>query len=371
VLSGFPGVSVVSRRAGVAYAGKDVDPAEAGRELGVDYVVEGSVQKKGGGLRINAQLIDAETNRHVWAEAYEGGDPAALQDEAVLKMAVALPGLSGQIRNEYRRIAGKPAAELSEYEYYLRGDELMSRFEGIEEHERAGKIFEEALAKFPDSGLLRTALAWYHFWRPWQFDTGGAADYKRAGELAREALAGENLAPFVEWAARMLLSYINWSEGDFGRAVANAEAAVALAPYDAGTLSFASRVQIVAGNPGRAIEWLKESSRRDPSIWRNTRLLAWAYYHAGENEKSIEAARRHIDLTREWPYDAVYYIAASSVRLGRMEEARAAVEKLLEINPGGATQASEREWNAQWPYKNQAFFERELTDLAQAGLPEK
>ena len=91
-----------------------------GRELNVDYVIEGSVQKKGDGLRVTAQLIDTDTNVHVWADAYEGNDPSSLQDEATRKILVALPGEGGQIRkNEYQRTKGNARADFDPYDYYL------------------------------------------------------------------------------------------------------------------------------------------------------------------------------------------------------------------------------------------------------------
>jgi TolB-like protein/class 3 adenylate cyclase len=370
VMSRFPDLTVVSRSSSFGYKGKDVDPVQVGRDLKVDYVIEGSVQKKGDGLRINAQLIDAQTNAHVWAEGYDGSSPPVLQEEATGKIVVALTSLGGQImQNEYQRTKGKAKAAFGEYDYYLSGHEVFSRFESLEEHDRAGAIWREGLEKFPDSALLRIALAWYHFDRPWDFDTDKPfADYRRAGQLAREALAGQNLSLFVRWRGQMLMAYIHWFEGNFVKAVAAAEAAVALAPYDAGTLSFLSRVQVASGNTSRGLEWVQESMRRDPTIHRNTRILAWIYYLTGDYEKSIEAARRHEELSRRFADDAGWYMAASYVRLGRLGEARAAAKRALEVQPW--TQLHARNTSFWRPYKDPAIFERELADYAQAGLPE-
>jgi class 3 adenylate cyclase/TolB-like protein/tetratricopeptide (TPR) repeat protein len=371
IMSRFPDLTLVSRNSSFRYKGKEVNPTEVGRDLRVDYVIEGSVQKKGDGLRINAQLIDPQTNAHVWAEGYDGSDPSAFQDEAVGKIVVALAGLSGQIaKNEYQRIKGKAKADFDEYDYYLSGKEIFSRFESIEEHDRAGAIWREGIEKFPDSALLRIELAWYHFFRPWDFDTDKPfADYRRAGELAREVLAGQNLSPSVRWRGHGLMAYINWFDGDFIKAVAAAEAAVAVAPYDAGTLSLMSRVQIASGNPSRGLEWVQESIRRDPTIPRNTRILAWIYYLTGNYEKSIEAAKRHNELSREFAADANAYMVASYVRLGRLEEARAAMKQALEAEPEW-NQLRERDHSLEQPYKDRSIAERELADLARAGLPE-
>jgi adenylate cyclase len=370
IISRFPDLTVVSRNSSFAYKGKEVDPRQVGQDLGVDYVIEGSLQKKGDGLRVNAQLIDTQTNAHVWAEAYDGSNPSALQEEAVGKIVVALAGQYGQIaKNEYQRTKDKSKADFDEYDYYLSAKEIMSRSESIEEHDRAGVIWREGLEKFPDSALLRIELAWYHFNRPWDFSTDKAfVDYRRAGSLAREALAGQNLSPSVRWRGNQLMAYIHWFEGDFIKAVASAEAAVALAPYDADTLSFLSRVQIASGNTSRGLEWVQESMRRSPTIHRNTRILSWIYYLTGDYEKSIDAAKRHEELSRRFGADASWYMVASYVRLGRLEEARAALKRAQEVEPW--TQLHARNNDLERPYKDRAVFERELADLAQAGLPE-
>ncbi len=107
------------------------------------------------------------------------------------------------------------------------------------------------------------------------------------------------------------MAYIHWFEGDFERAIADAEAAVALAPYYAGQLSFLARLQIAAGNTDRGLEWVQESVRLDPTLPRNTRVLAWAYYISGEYEKSLEAAKTHAELSRKYSSEAYWFMAAS------------------------------------------------------------
>jgi adenylate cyclase len=367
-VSRFPGVTVLSRNSSFGIDSTDTIP---GKSLKVDYVVEGSVQKKGDGLAINAQLIDTHTDAHVWAERYDGSDASTLQDTAIGRIANALASEGGAIRKyEYKRTEGKAKADFSEYDYFLSGHEIIVRFESVEEHDRAGAIWREGLTKFPNSALLRVSLAWYHFFRPWNFDTDKAvADYRRAGELAREALAERNTSPRVQWSGRKLMAYIHWLEGNFERAVADAEAAVALAPYDADTLSFLSRVQAASGNTTRALEWVEESVRSDPSVQRNTRILAWIYYLTGEYEKSVEAARRHQELSRVFGDDASFHMVASYVRLGRLEDAQMALKQALEAEPQW-TQLNERNNHLERPYKDPAVFERQLADLAAAGLPE-
>ncbi|WP_162917550.1 BTAD domain-containing putative transcriptional regulator [Dongia deserti] len=365
--SRFPDFHVVSRKV----SGEFEDPAEAAREIGANYVLLGSVQRKGSGLRVNAQLVDADTGRHIWADGYEGTDPAALQDQSVRKIIVSLTGEKGAIKQaEYERLKGKPAARLTEYDYYLKGHELFARWASIEEHDRAGAIWREGLEKFPDSSLLKVQLGWYHFMRPWQYEAGKPAFERRmAGEYARAALASENAPPVVQWLGHWLMAYIHWHEGNFVHAIRDAEIAVALNPHDANMRSFLARVQIAAGNPERAIEWVQSTLALAPDLYRNTRILAWAYYLTGEYEKSIAQAERHIKLSREFPAEVYLYIAADNVRLGRMDAARLALDTLREQKPNWSL-ATERAWWLDWPYKDHAVLERWLKDLASAGFPE-
>jgi adenylate cyclase len=365
--SHFPDFRVVSRSASAG----DKDPIDLGRDLKADYILLGSIQRKGENLRINAQLIDAHTDRHIWADGYEGSESASLQDKAVGRIIVSISGEKGAIKqNEYERIKNRPGSDLMEYEYYLRGHEIFARFESIEEHDRAGTIWLEGLKKYPHSSLLRVNLAWYHFMRPWQYETDKpASDERKAGEYAREALAAQNPSLMVQWLGHRLMAYIHWHEGDFIRAVRSAETAVAINPHDADTMSFLARVQIAAGNPERAIEWVEATMKLDPDLHRNTRILAWAYYLTGEYEKSIEAAKQHVKLSREFPPEIYLFIAADNVRLGRMPEARAALATLLKEKPTWSL-AMERAWELDWPYKDKAVFDRWVADLAAAGYPE-
>jgi TolB-like protein len=147
VLSRFPDLAVVARTSSLAYKGKAVDIRQVGKELGVDYVVEGSVRKDGEKLRIVSQLIDTKTGEHVWAERFDrsGPDPWALQDEVTGMIVSAITGEKGALKQaQYRQAWGKDATTLEEYHYYLRGHEQYLKFtkEGIE---RSGEIWREGL----------------------------------------------------------------------------------------------------------------------------------------------------------------------------------------------------------------------------------
>jgi len=166
MLSRFPDLSVIARNSSFTYKGKPVDIRQVGRDLNVDYALEGSVRKDADQIRIAAQLIDTGTGKHVWAERYDkaGKDPLALQDEVTAKIVDAMTGEKGQVKQgQYRETWGKDTADLGEYDYYLRGLDIYMNAGTKEENNRAARIWEEGLTKYPDSSLIKVKLGFYHF----------------------------------------------------------------------------------------------------------------------------------------------------------------------------------------------------------------
>jgi TolB-like protein len=285
-LSRFPDLAVVARTSSFTYKGKAVDMRQIGRELGVGYVVEGSVRKDGDKLRIISQLIDTKTGEHVWAERFDrsGIDPWALQDEITAMIVSAMTGEKGALKQaQYRQAWGKGATTLEEYDYYLRGHDQLMKYtkEGIE---RSGEIWREGLAKFPSSPLLKIKLGWHHMVRAYRFVSDDPpADVRKAGELARQVLANEHLSPQVARLANWLMSYVLVHERDFDGALAAADQTVALAPHDTFMLSRLMMVVVQVGRPKQALQWADRAAARDPA-------LDWSYnYGSGWG-----------DLKRRW-----------------------------------------------------------------------
>ena len=369
MLSRFPDLSVIARNSSFVYKGKPVDVRQIGHDLNVDYALEGSVRKEADQIRIVAQLIDAQTGKHVWAERYDksGTDPLALQDEVTGKIVNALAkDAGGEIkRNQYREAWGRDAADLGEYDYYLRGHDVLINATSKEENDRAKRIFEEGLAKYPDSNLLKVKLGWYHFLAGWNFWSDDIpADFRKAGILVREVLAKENLSPQVKRLAHHLLAWVLATERDFSRALNEADTAVALAPYDGAALGYLSELQIISGNPVKAQEWIDLSLARDPngSKARN-HDRGWALRILGKYEDSL-AAFKQADMGGDTPLN----MAIDFVRLGRIDEAKAQVRMMLEKNDPKFTQTK---WRDGYFYSDPSIVEAEVDDLAKAGLPVK
>ena len=363
-LSRFPDLVVVARGSSFAYKGKAVDMRQLGKELGVDYVVEGSVRKDGDKLRIVSQLIDTKNGEYVWAERFDrsGMDPWALQDEVTGMIVSALTGETGALKQaQHRQAWAKGATTLEEYDYYLLGHEQYVKYtkEGVG---RSGEIWREGLAKFPSSPLLKVTLGWHHMIRAVRFVSDDPpADVRKAAELARQVLANEHLSPQVARLANWLMSFVLVQEKDFDGALAAANKTVALAPYDKFMLSSLLIVLVQAGRSDQVLQWADQVAARDPTLgWLYNRGRGWAHLVLGRFGEAVDA------LTQTEFKDAHLLLAIAYVRLGRLADARAEVGKMLKINPTITLHA----WRLGYSFRDSAILERHSLDLVQAGLPQ-
>ena len=363
-LSRFPDLVVVARGSSFAYQGKAVDMRQVGKELGVGYVLEGSVRKDGDKLRIVAQLIDTKNGEHVWAERFDrsGTDPWALQDEITGMIVSAMTGEKGALkRAQYRQAWGKGATTLEEYDYYLRGHDRLMKYtkEGIE---RSGEIWREGLAKFPGSPLLKVKLGWHHMFRAYNFVSDDpAADVRKAGGLVRQVLAREHLSPQVARLANWLMSNVLVQERDFDGALAVADKTVALAPYDTFMLSRLMMVIVQVGRPELALQWADQVAARDPALgWSYNYARGWAHLLMGKFGEAADS------LTQTEFNDAHLLLAIAYLRLGRLADAHAVVGKMIKINPAITVQA----WRLGYSFRDPAILDRYALDLVQSGLPE-
>jgi TolB-like protein/class 3 adenylate cyclase/tetratricopeptide (TPR) repeat protein len=366
MLSRFPDLSVIARNSSFTYKGKPTDVRQIGKELGVGYVLEGSVRKDADAMRIVAQLTETRDGKHVWAERFDksGADPLVIQDEVTAKIVATLTGEYGQIRRaDYQRAWGKDTANLEEYDYYLRGHAYTDR-DSKEGYQHAAAIYWQGLTKFPDSKLLKTKLGFYHFFYAFNFFSDDlSADYRKAGELAREVLATHPLTPQVARLAHWLMAFVQMQEQDFAQAIAEAENAVALAPYDVTLAGNLATVLIYSGRPDQGIEWAKKWMAADPAgrPWANYRL-GLAYSLKGEDERSVAA------LNEAHPFpDSLLLKAIGLFRLGRTEEAQTNYERALSLDPT----FSQAKWREGYIYSNPAIVEGQVADLARLGLPKK
>ncbi|ESZ12949.1 hypothetical protein X737_26090 [Mesorhizobium sp. L48C026A00] len=363
ILSRFSDIAVVSRPSSFAYQGKEGDIRQIGKELDVGYVLEGSVRKEGNRVRIVAQLINANTGDHVWADRFDkaGSDPWALQDELTGKIVGAMTGEFGAIRkSDYSQAWGKDSTNLAEYDYYLRAESQLNLYtkEGIE---RSGEISRDGLQVFPGSPLLTVELGWSHWLKVALFySSDPQADLQEAERLVNQVLSNKNLSPQVARLAHWLHAWLLTVKGDHDRAVAEMNKAIAAAPYNAFTLTDAGSIFLQAGQPEKALELTDAAAARDPGLsWFFNYVRGFIFIVLGKNEEAVEVLK-----TTEFA-DAPLQLAIAYMRLGRQADARAAVEKMLKSTPGVTIQS----WRHAWNFRDPSILDQAAADLARAGLP--
>jgi adenylate cyclase len=376
MLARVPELTVAARNSSFRYRGQSVDVRQVGKELGVAYVLEGSVRKDADRVRIVAQLIDAKIGNHVWAERFDrtGTDPLALQDEVTGKIVATLAGYSGAIRRAaYREAWGRDGTSLQEYDYYLRAMDVHIRFTP-DASEQGLAIWREASDKFPDSSLLKMLGALLHMSRHiygWSDDH--EADVREAGRLAREALAQPNPTPLTRKGAHFVLAFVSLAEGNFDQALVEAEASRVLASHDGPFLAGLSEVPIALGQTSLALEWIDEAARGfaadDPWQVLVTGYRGWALAVGEEFELALATLSdpRLVALSQVgWRTVIPLLRAMTLAQMDRLEDAEAEIAKALEIDPT-YSRAKFRNRNIHF---DPAILERGLSALALAGLPE-
>jgi adenylate cyclase len=352
---------VIARNSSFTYKGKAVDIRQVGRELGVRYVLEGSIRKSGNRVRITGQLIEAATGNHVWADKFEGEleDVFELQDRITETVVGAIePSL--QVA-EIRRSSFKPTDSLDAYDLYLRALEVQY-FHTRESLDEALRLLERAIALDPDYAFAKAFAAFIHCIRVSQA-WATADDMARGGRLAHEALLSSRDEPTtIAFAAHALA----WLTRDFDTALAAMARANQLNPNSAQILSRSGWLRVWVSDADRAIPDFLRSIRLnplDPVIGYTFGGLAYAYLLKGDNETAIEYARRSAHEMPRWLTGWVA-MAMASIKLGRQEEADEAARRILKLSPtySIATRTS--------TFRDISVTEWTSDLLRQAGIPE-
>jgi adenylate cyclase len=328
-LSKVPNPFVISHNSTFTYKGKPVKVKQVSEELGVRYVLEGSVQKSGDRVRITAQLIDALSGHHLWAERYdrELKDIFALQDEITMKVITAL-----QVKLTTGEMAGviaKGTKNLDAFIKYLQAYELISRA-NKERNAQAKKILEEAVALDPEYPRLYMGLAIVHMYDMW-YGTTESPDQSlaRAFELAQKAISLDD----SNAAAYSVLGLVYMMKRQYDKAIGECERAVSLDPNSAENIFRLGQVLNYAARAEEAIPYLQNAIRLNPLPPASYFvILAASYRESGQYEKAIETSKKALqrEPNSQFPY---INMAVSYIRLGQEKEARAAAAEILRINP--------------------------------------
>jgi adenylate cyclase len=355
---------IVARNSSFTYKGKSVDVRQVGRELGVRYVLEGSVRKTGNRVRINAQLIDASDGHHVWADRYDRAleDIFAVQDEMTNQITSAIaPGI---VAAEVQRAQTKEADELSTWERLMRAHWHIQRFTP-EDFREAIRLLDELLRDDPHNATALSDLAFaLHFSGSFAWADDPAAAFARSGEVARRAIASDD----KDAAAHVMAAMHELFSGRHDDAIRRLRRAIELDPNSSFAHGVLSAAYGFGGEADLAIQQAQTAIRLSPRDFLNViwnLAEAWAHLSAERFEEAAEWSRRAIDWNPAFA-DAHGVLAAASAYLGRMADARASLDAFTRLIPGNlADQLAAR------PFRHQADRERYLTGLRKAGLPEK
>jgi adenylate cyclase len=358
-LSRFSGLFVIARTSVFTYKGKAVKVQEVSKELGVRYVLEGSVRKAADRVRITAQLVDATTGHHLWAERYdrEQQDLFALQDELTQQL---VSSLNAEVRQaELERVRRIPTANLTAYDYFLRGSE--SYWDLTQESNlRARQLWEKAIELDPQYAEAYAWLGWT-YWVEWSwFWSQDPQNLERALELAHQASALDDSLPL----AHMLLGGVSVWKKQYELAIAEGKRAIALNPNDPQSHFWLASTQNLAGQPEAALELAERAMRLDPRnrewyLWE----VGWAYTLTGRIEEA-SATLKSVLTWHPTHLPAHLLMAGIYSALGREEEARAEVAEILRISPTCSLEV----FRQRTPYKNPVLNELAVDLLRKAGL---
>jgi adenylate cyclase len=360
-LSNLPQVFVIARNSTFTYKGKAVDIKQVGREMGVQYVMEGSIRREGNRLRITAQLIDALTGRHVFSERYdrELKEIFAIQDEITIKVLTALR--VALTDGEFARFQDRGVTNLEAYLKLLEAKELANRVHR-ESNAQARRLAEEALSLDPRSAKAYSILALTHFWDYWLGPPKSPDESIRLGiEMAQKAISmDENYAD-----AHGLLGMLYINKGDYEKAVESGEQGASLAPNSAGLFVTYGSTLMHSSRPAEAIPILEKALRLSPVKPFSMSLANLGNSHRmiGKYEEAVPFYKRLLkDLPMHLPGNIG--LTATYAQMGRMEDARAQAAELMKIDP----RFSLERWARTLRYRDPADTERVLDALRKAGL---
>jgi len=359
-LSKVPYLFVISRQSTFTYKGKPVKVKQVSEELGVRYVLEGSVRKEGNKVRITAQLIDAITGHHLWAERYDRDlkDIFALQDEITMKIITAM-----QVKLTVGELANLWAEGTKNLDAYLKCMEAYTNYlRTTKEGNALGKkLAEEVIALDPKYPRGYVLLAQIYLWDILLGTTESPEkSLAKAKEFAEKAIALDN----SESTAHGLLGSIYLMSRQHDKAITQVERAISLNPNDASNSIRLGFVLLNAGRPEEAISALKNHRRLNPIPSQQYYLqLVTAYRLSGQYKEAIEIGK---EALRQVPNNINIYLqlTATYSMMGHEEEARAAAAEVMKINPKFSL-----EWYAKTIYfKNQNDIDKTIDALRKAGL---
>ena len=358
-LSRFRELHVIARHSTFFFKGKAAMVRDIGDSLKVEYIVEGSVRKSGGRIRITAQLIDASSETHIWAGRYDRNvdDVFEVQDE-VTRAIIGV--VAGQVKQSSQRQAARNPTSARVYDYVLRGQAIIS--ESGEANRLARKLYEKAISLDPScarahAGVAGTLLLdWMSGWGEPQMDTLGLAFTK-----AKEALALDDSDLKTRWE----LGKIHMYRREFEQAEIHLRQALILNPNDTDVMAVLAMLCTYSGKPRQAIHYLLTAKELNPfhPAWYQW-FLGFAQFNARQYEQAVATLRETIESGPKFvtPHR---HLAACYAQLGKMVLAHKEVEQILELDANFGVDSL----IPKLPFEQDEDLQHYLNALTKAGLP--
>jgi adenylate cyclase len=361
-LSKITGLMVISRNSCFTYKGRSVDVRTVGRDLGVRSVLEGSICRAGNRVRITAQLVDATTGGHLWAERYDRDltDLFAVQDDVTRRIVDALKVTLSPV--EKARLADSEACNIEAYDYFLRGREvLLGENKTREKFEQSKDFFMRALEFDPNHSQAYAGLSWAYMFDYFNRCSDKPDDsLQLAKRTAEQAIEKDPNEPFARHSAALAFMIAK----DLDRAKSEAEVAITLNPNYAYAYNILGGIHTYSGQQPEAIEMIERAIRLDPAwVQQYLHFLGTAYLLAGKYETAAALLRQRISLVPGTDFTRAV-LASALGHLDEVDEARRVWRELMEINP----KYSFREHFSRQPFRPEDV-ERVAAGLAKAGLP--
>ncbi len=361
-LAKTPGIFVIARNSTFTYKGTPVRVQQVAQDLGVQYVIEGSVQKAGDRVRITAQIVEAETGKHVWAERFDRtlDDIFALQDEIAWDISTALR--SEVSEGEQVRVWAHGSTNTDAWELSVKGYNAFLKF-NKKDNALAREFWIKSTEIDPDFAVPWMGVGWTYF-NETAFGWGDdpMAAFAKAVECAEKAMALDDSVPDIY----SLMGILDLYQRKFDEAVGLCEKAAQMNPNHASVIGLLAWIYGFVGRFKESVALVERSMQLSPSYqdWV-LGVLGRAQMHLGRGEEAVATWQRAIAMNPE-NYQSRVGVAAAYGAIGAEDEARAAGKEVLARNPAFTVQS----WTMAAPYKNEADLERELDGLHKAGLPE-
>lgn len=359
-LSKISSLLVIARNSAFAYKDQPLSLKSVAEALGVRYVVEGSVRRSGGDIRINAKLIDAETGSHLWVERYDRHiqDIFTVQDDVTHNIVTALAlTLTDE---EKKRVARRYTHSIEAYDLFLRGQSFYAR-STEQDNARARALYLRAIELDPAFARAHASVALTHtedFRHGWGADPDRSI--RQAVARAKQAVTLDDSIPQTLWA----LGYVYVSNRQNDEGAAAAERAIALDPNNADARVTLAYARVYQKRSQDAIALVRKAMRLNPRYpSQYPSILGRAYYHLGQYEQAAEALRHAVDLNPNRT-PARLYLVLSYVALGRQEEASWEAGEVLANVPGFAVGTVDQIL----PVSDPLELERMKDDLRRAGF---